>query len=75
MELPARAHQRERNGSVSKKDQMNISGWEEMTNRGSEEPARAGVGGSGEALAKGCFWLLILVLQPGAFLPWVVWRQ
>lgn len=39
MKPPARAHHRERNGSVSKKEQGNISGWAEMTIGGSEEPA------------------------------------
>lgn len=39
MKLPSRAHHRERTGSVGKKDQMNISGWAEMTNR--EEAARS----------------------------------
>lgn len=39
MKLPSRAHHRERTGSVGKKDQMNISGWAEMTN--SEEAARS----------------------------------
>lgn len=39
MKLPSRAHHRERTGSVSKKDQTNISGWAEMTN--SEEAVRS----------------------------------
>lgn len=67
MKLPARAHHRERNGSVSKKDQMNISGWPEMTKGGGKEPAWTGWW-QRESLPQGNG----LTVQLGAFIPWVV---